>query len=144
MTSSDSGTTSVVSAPPGWVQSIRNKLDPIFTPVRRETLSRYLNAAVFGLQGIGVLTADRAALWTQLGVAAIALLYALLFAGTALRALLYSFLLASTSLLLAYGIAKGVNWAIILASIGQAFGIVTAAAKAQLPGVVVDTEGNPV
>lgn len=129
MTSNDP----VVTQPPGWVLTIRARLDPIFTPARREALSRVLAATIMGLQGVGILTADKAALWSQLGVAAIGLVYALLWAGTSIRAALYSVILVGSSVLLAYGIADSVNWAIILASVGQAFGITTAAAKAQPP-----------
>lgn len=134
MTSNDPA----VSAP-GWVLWIRSKLDPIFPPSRRETIARAISAIIMGLTATGALTADKAALWTQLGVAAVGLLFALLYASTGVRAALYSVIVLGSSLLAVYGIAQNVDWAIILASVGQAFGITTAAAKAQPPAVIATT-----
>lgn len=127
-------TDDIASAPPSWVLAIRAKLDPYLTPSRREAAQRALAALVAGLLATGVLTAEKAALWSQLGTSTLALLFALLFAGTALRAAGYSVLLVVFGLGQAYGIAKGVDWAIIVGFVGQAFGITTAAAKAQPPG----------
>lgn len=138
MTGNDLPLTPAVSTPPGWVIKIRVALGGIFTPARREGLSRALAAVVIGLQGIGVLTSDKSALWGQLAAASVALLYALVWAGTALRAVLYGFLLSIGSLVMAYGIVHNVDLAIILASVGQTFGITTAAAKAQPPVLVID------
>jgi hypothetical protein len=132
MTSNDPAVTADSSAP-GWVLWIRAKLDPIFPPSRRETIARVISAVIMGLTATGALTADKAALWTQLGVAAVGLLFALLYAGTSIRAALYSVIIVASSLLAVYGIAQNVDWAIIIASVGQAFGITTAAAKAQPP-----------
>jgi hypothetical protein len=132
MTSNDQ-TVTKQSQPPGWVLWIRSKLDPVFTPARREAINRALSAIIIGLTATGTLTADKAALWTQLGVAGVGLLFALLYAGTSVRAALYSVIVVGSSLLAVYGIAQNVDWAIIVACVGQAFGITTAAAKAQPP-----------
>lgn len=122
------------AAPPGWVLAIRAKLDPYLTPSRREAAQRLVSAVVAGLAATGVLTADKAALWAQLGTGTVALLFALLFAGTGIRAALYSVIVLVFGLVQAYGIANGIDWATIMGVVAYAFGITTAAAKAQPPG----------
>jgi hypothetical protein len=132
MTSDVPTVTTGVSAP-GWVLWIRSKLDPYLTPSRREAIQRGVAAAVTVLFAAGSLTANEAALWTQLATGTVALLFALLFAGTSIRAALYSVIVVVFGLIQAYGIAQGVDWAIITGAMGYAFGITTAAAKAQPP-----------
>lgn len=115
---------------PGWVLAIRAKLSPLLPPSRREALQRGVSALVAALLATGVLTADKAALWAQLGAGTVALLFALLFAGTSVRAALYLVIVLVFGLVQAYGIANGVDWATITGAVAYAFGITTAAAKA--------------
>lgn len=119
--------------PPTWVLATRLKLDKLIPASSRETVYRIVAAVITGLTATGALTVDKAYLWTQLGIATVTLLYALLYAGTALRATFYTVIAAVSALLLTYGVAKGIDWPIIVGAIGQALGVATAAAKAQSP-----------
>lgn len=123
------------TAPPSWVLWLRAHLDALLPASSRETLYRVVSAAIMGLTATGTLTVDKAYLWTQLGVATVTLLFALLYAGTSIRATFYTVVTASSAVLLSYGVLKGVDWAIIVAAVGQALGVSTAAAKAQPPSV---------
>lgn len=115
------------------LDQLRAKVDGIVPASARETLYRVVAAVVTALTATGTLAADKAYLWTQLGVSTVTLLFALLYAGTSIRTALYTVAAAGGALVLAYGILKGVDWAIIVGSVGQALGVVTAAAKAQAP-----------
>lgn len=112
---------------------LRASVDKVIPASYRETVYRIVAAVVTGLTATGALTVDKAYLWTQLGLATVTLLFALLYAGTALRAAFYAAITAGSAVLLAYGVAKGIDWPIIVGAIGQALGVATAAAKAQTP-----------
>lgn len=129
MTTNDQG----VTQPPRWVQWARTKLDPYFPPQRRDVLARVISAVTTALMGAGVLTADKAALWSQFGVGLVTLLFATLYAASQVWASAYGILVVGSALLGAYGIAHGIDWAIVLGAAAQAFGITTAAARAQPP-----------
>lgn len=95
----------------------------------RETAYRFINAALLALLGLGFLSAQEVALWTELGIGTVTLIFAALYATSSWRLALYA-LIAPLSLVLGwYGIAKGVDWAIVAMAVAQALGITTAAAK---------------
>lgn len=121
-------------SPPSALDRLRTHLDKLLPASGREVAYRVVSAVIMALTATGLTSADKAGLWSQLGVATVTLLYALLYAGTGLRAALYAVVGAGSAVLLAYGIAQHVNWAVIVAAAGQALGVATAAAKAQLPG----------
>jgi hypothetical protein len=106
-----------------------NWLRGLFPQSSREAFYRFASAVTATLLAIGITTADRAALWGQLAVAGVTLLFALLYATSAWRAALYGVLGPLGSLLMAYGIVDNVRWALIVAALAQIFGITTAAAK---------------
>lgn len=128
--------TQPASTPPSIVTKIRSWFDPFIPASSRETVYRIVAAIITGLTATGALTADKAVLWTQLGVATVTLLFAFLYAGSSIRAAFYAVVTTASALLLAYGVAKGIDWPIIVGSVGQALGVATAAAKAQVPSDV--------
>lgn len=107
----------------------RARLQTVIPANAREAWYRIAAAIVMGLSAFGVLNGETVALWGQLAVATITLLFAALYATTPLRVALYAVLAPLGAVLLYYGITYDEQWAIITASIGQAFGIATAAAK---------------
>jgi hypothetical protein len=73
--------------------------------------------------------ARREWLWAQLGVATVTLVFALAFSTSMWRSLLYGITGPLGAVLMWYGIVGDAKWALIVAGIGQLFGITTAAAK---------------
>lgn len=130
-------------AAPGVLDRVRIRLDRLIPAIWREHLYKLVTAAVTALTALGVTTADKAGLWTQLGVATVTLLFAVLYAGTGIRATFYAVLTAASAVLLAYGIAQNINWAVITAAAAQALGLSTAAAKAVYPVSVDDGSADP-
>lgn len=124
---------SSAQTPPAWALKLRTYLDPVFTPSLREKIARAASAVIIGLSTTGTMTSDKAALWSQLGLSVLAMMLALIYADSNVRARIYGVVAIGGSVLGAYGIANGVAWAVIIASMSQAFGITTAAAKAQIP-----------
>lgn len=118
-----------VPQPASWVDKVRARLDKLIPASARETAYRVVAAVIMGLTATGITDPDKATMWSQLGVATVTLLWALLYAGTSIRAALYAVTGAGGALLMAYGLAKGVDWAVIVASVGQALGVASAAAK---------------
>ncbi|WP_443677893.1 phage holin [Mycolicibacterium fortuitum] len=115
---------------PGILGRIRARVKPEW----REPSYRVAGAVIMMLFALGVLKREEAALWTQLVVALITCLFALLFATSTWRAALYLIVGPLGAVLMWYGIVNSETWAVIAAAVAQAFGITTAAAKTvQLP-----------
>lgn len=96
---------------------------------RREEFYRIVAAVSTGLLAFGFLDEQETALWTQLGISVVTTLFALLYTTSAWRASLYALVGPLGAVLMAYGIVSDVRWALIVAAVGQLFGIATAAAK---------------
>ncbi|MCV7424346.1 hypothetical protein H7K45_27745 [Mycobacterium yunnanensis] len=99
-------------------------------PEWREPLYRGVTGLVALLLALAYLSKEEAALWTQLGLASVTLLFAALFATSTVRKLLYPLLVAAGGLLTWYGWVNAEQWPLILAATAQMFGLSTAAAKA--------------
>lgn len=95
----------------------------------RETVYRYVNAILLVLLGVGVFTTEQVALWANVGLGTVTLLFALTKATSNWRIALYTLTGPVAGLLGAYGLAQGVDWAVIAMAAAQALGITTAAAK---------------
>ncbi|WP_293003874.1 hypothetical protein [Mycobacterium sp.] len=115
------------------LDKLRARISRYLPETRREKLHVLLVAFVGYLLAGGVLTNNQAELWTRLGAATISLLFAWLYARDAWRAALYGVVVTLGGVLYAYGVAQGINWAIIVATTAQALGMGTAAAKT-VPG----------
>lgn len=95
----------------------------------REAAYRYVNAILLVLLGLGYLTATQGALWGEVGLGTVTLLFAVAKATSNWRIALYALTGPAAGLLGAYGLARGVDWAVITMAVAQALGITTAAAK---------------
>lgn len=118
----------------------------LLTEIRALIPDSYREAAYRGLSGVvtflvafGVFNSDQAALWTQLGVSTVTLLFALLYSTSTWRSVLYAVVGPLGAVLMAYGIVDDVRWALITTAVAQVFGITTAAAKVVQAPVVDDT-----
>lgn len=100
----------------------------------RETAYRLVSAVVTLLLGVGVLHGAQAALWSEFGLGAVTLVFAIFYSTSSWRTALYALTGPMGLLLGAYGLWKGLDWAIITAAVGQALGVSTAAAKAVQSG----------
>lgn len=98
-------------------------------PEWRETGYRWVSGAVGLLLTLAYLSQEEAALWTQLGLSSVTLLFAGLFATSTWRRVLFPFLAAAGGLLVWYGVGTEQAWPLILQAALQMFGISTAAAK---------------
>lgn len=94
-----------------------------------ETINRVIAGALTFLLGYGVLDGERAALWSQLALGTVAALFSMLYATTSARVALYALVGPVGGVLMAYGLIQDQKWAVIVASLGQVFGVATAAAK---------------
>lgn len=108
---------------------VRARLQTILPAPLRETFYRFSGALTLLLFAFGILDASTQALWGQLGVGLVTLVFALVYATTPARVALYAVTGPIGAVLLYYGIVTDVRWALITAAVAQAFGIVTAAAK---------------
>lgn len=115
--------------------SARARLQALFPPHLREVGYRLSAALTTLLFAYGILDASTQAIWAQLGVGLVTLVFALVYAETPVRIALYTITGPLGAALLYYGIVTDVRWALITAAVAQAFGIVTAAAK------TVNTDG---
>lgn len=95
----------------------------------RETAYRYVNAVLLVLLGVGVFTTADAALWGELALGTVTLLFALTKATSNWRIALYALTGPVAALVGAYGLLQGVDWAVVAMAVAQALGITTAAAK---------------
>lgn len=118
-------------------QDVRSRLQVILSPGVRDQLYRTLAGALTFLSGWGILDDQNAVLWSQLGVGTIGSLFAMLYATSTARQALYALVGPLGAVLMAYGIIQDTKWAIIVASLGQVFGMATAASKTVelVPGV---------
>ena len=96
----------------------------------RETAYRVAAGVLTFLTGFGLLDNNEGALWGQLVVATITALFALLYSTSNLRVALYALVGPVGAVLMGYGLLSDVHWAVIVAAIGQVFGVATAASKA--------------
>lgn len=95
----------------------------------REAAYRYVNAILLVLLGLGVLTATTSAIWAEVGLGTVTLVFAVLKATSNWRIALYALTGPVAGALGAYGLLQGVDWAVITMAVAQALGITTAAAK---------------
>ena len=98
-------------------------------PEWRETGYRVVTGVVGLLLAFAYLSQEEAALWTQLGLSTVTLVFAALFATSTWRQVLYPVLAAAGALLVWYGVVTGEQWPLILQAAIQLFGLSTAAAK---------------
>lgn len=96
----------------------------------REDFYRLAAGTLTFLTGFGLVDNNEGALWGQLVVATITALFALLYSTSNLRVVLYTLVGPLGAVLMAYGLISDVHWAVVLAAIGQVFGVATAASKA--------------
>lgn len=113
--------------------SLLDKIRQLVPATYREAFYRATAAVVTLLLAVGVFNTEEAALWTQLGIALVTILFALLYTTSQWRTVLYLVVGPAGALLMAYGIGRGVDWAVVVSAVGQIFGITTAAAKAVSP-----------
>lgn len=104
-------------------------LRDVLPPEHRETLYRVVAGVLTFLTGYGILDESEAALWAQLAVGTITVLFALLYSTTTLRMALYALIGPVGAVLMAYGIVTDQMWAVIVAAVGQVFGVATAGSK---------------
>ncbi|QGH80025.1 membrane protein [Gordonia phage NHagos] len=109
--------------------SLLDRIRAAVPEARREEFYRIVTAVATGLLAFGFLDEEKAALWTQLGLATVTTLFALLYTTSAWRAALYSITGPLGAVLMAYGIVADTRWALITAAVAQLFGMATAAAK---------------
>lgn len=109
--------------------SWRLRLQHLIPADVRETGYRVITGLLTFLTGYGYLDNDQALLWGQVGLGTVTALFALLYTTDGLRQVLYVVTGPLGGLLMAYGIVSDVKWAVLVASIGQVFGMATAAAK---------------
>ncbi len=98
-------------------------------PEWRELFYRYASGSVALLLAFGYLEEQEAALWTQLGISTVTLLFASLFAPGTWRQFLYPVLALGGAVATWYGIVNGEDLPLILSAAAQMFGITTAGAK---------------
>lgn len=108
---------------------VLDRLRLMFPATERESLYRGVSAFIILLFAFGVLDENEAALWTQLAVSVVTCLFALLYATSTWRVALYLVVGPLGAVLMGYGIVTDTRWALIVAAVGQALGVSTAAAK---------------
>ncbi|UBF41619.1 membrane protein [Gordonia phage CaiB] len=109
--------------------TVLDKIRAVIPEGRREDFYRVVTAVATGLLAFGFLDDQKAALWTQLGLALVTTLFALLYATSQWRVALYSITGPVGAVLMGYGIVSDTRWALIAAAVAQLFGMATAAAK---------------
>jgi len=107
-------------------------------PEWREAAYRFITGLVALLLAFAYLTEEEAALWTQLGLSSVTLLFAALFATSTWRQVLYPVLAAGGAILVWYGLVTDEALPLILSAAAQMFGLSTASAK-----VVQEVEASP-
>lgn len=98
-------------------------------PEWREQAYRIVTGVVGLLVALTYLSEKEAALWIQLGLSSVTLLFAALFATSTWRAVLYPVLAAAGPVLVFYGVFADQQWPLILQAAVQLFGLSTASAK---------------
>lgn len=98
-------------------------------PEWREPAYRIVTGVVGLLVAFAYLSQEVAALWMQLGIASVTLLFAALFATSTWRLVLYPVIAALGPLLVWYGLVGEHQWPLVLQAAIQLFGLSTAAAK---------------
>ncbi|UYL88126.1 holin [Gordonia phage Evaa] len=107
------------------IQKLRNAIPE----KRREEFYRVVAGVTTFLLAFGVLDNQEAALWTQLGLATVTCLFALLYSTSAWRSAIYALAGPAGAVLMAYGLVGDQTWALVVAAVAQLFGITTAASK---------------
>ena len=92
-----------------------------------------VSGAVMFLMALGVVTNEEAALWTQLAIALVTCLFALIYSPSTWRASLYLIVGPLGAVLMGYGLIADEKWAVIVAALGQVLGITTAAVASGRP-----------
>lgn len=92
-----------------------------------------VSGIVMFLMALGVVNNEEAALWTQLAIALVTCLFALIYSPSTWRASLYLIVGPLGAVLMGYGLVAGEKWAIIVAASGQVLGITTAAVASGRP-----------
>jgi len=111
------------------LRALRDRLR-VWIPERyREGLYRFVAGTTGLLLATRYLSAQEAALWTELGVATVTALFAALYSTTRARLALYAVGVPLGSALVYYGWTCEEQWALLMGAFGQMFGITTAAAK---------------
>lgn len=118
-----------MTPPTSTVYGFRGWLERLVPPSYREKFYRLVSATIAGLVTGGLLASDKADLWTQLGLSTVTLLFAMLYTTNGWRIALYAVAGPAAGLVMAYGIIHNITWTIIFATIVQAGGVTTAAAK---------------
>lgn len=106
-----------------------DRVRALFPPEYREAAYRAVAGIATLLAGTAFLSQEEAALWTQLGLSSVTLLFAALYATSTWRLVLYPVLAAVGPLLVWYGVVSDESWPLILQAAVQIFGLSTAAAK---------------
>jgi hypothetical protein len=119
------------------ITKIVNWLRDLIPQSSRELFYRLASARSALLLSLGLATSDRAALWGQFAVGVVTTAFALLYATTPWRVALYGLVAPIGALLMGYGLVTNTVWALIAGTVGQFFGVTTAAAK------VVETDPQP-
>lgn len=91
------------------------------------------SGAVMFLLALGVVNNEEAALWTQLAIALVTCMFALIYSPSTWRASLYLIVGPLGAVLMGYGLIADEKWAIIVAASGQVLGITTAAVASGRP-----------
>jgi hypothetical protein len=122
-------TTRIVTAWRRWINLLREAI-----PERhRELFYRLASATTALLMAVGIVDNEQAALWGQLAVGVVTTMFALLYATSNWRVAFYGVLGPLGGLLMIFGIVSDTKWALIVAAVGQVFGITTSAAKVVQP-----------
>lgn len=120
-----SGVTRPVLPLPMWLERIVIRIQPS----AREAGYRAVSGVFLLLWAAGVLKQEEAAVWTQLGISIVTMVFAALYATSPWRLALYGLIVPVSVVLTQYGTATGLDWPLIASAVAQVLGITTAAAK---------------
>lgn len=117
------------------VTTLKLRLQGYIPESYREKFQNLAAGVLTFLLGYGILDDNEVTLWSQLALGTIAALFALLYSTSAVRSILYTLVGPVGAVLMWYGIISDVKWAVLVASIGQIFGVSVAGAKVVQRGV---------
>lgn len=111
-------------------------------PSQDYTYSLVTGAVTF-LLALGVVDQVQAALWTQLAIGVVTLVFAVVASPSMARSSVYALTGPLGAVLMAYGIVNDARWAVITAGVGQVLGLTTAAVASgrTAHGAVPDAAG---
>lgn len=113
-----------------------------FPPGLREKAYNIAGTAVVALGAWGVIHDSSVAAYSQLAVATVTLLFAILYSTDNLRTALYSTLLAVQGAALVYSVGSNESWAAILSIAAAVLGTQTASGRTPAPYDVPGVPGN--